>query len=84
MQCNILNFWVQGQCENKNEIIFVTLGKNIHCDPSFGGEMIYNLMSFSTVFQSYKDDERVIMKGCMQCNPVYCRKDFCLQKESNY
>ena len=26
---------------------------------------------FSTVFQSYQDDGRLIMKGCMEGNPVY-------------
>ena len=26
--------------------------------------------TFSTVFQSYQDDECVIMKGCVQWNPV--------------
>ena len=25
---------------------------------------------FSTVFQSYQDDERMIIKGCVQRNPV--------------
>ena len=27
--------------------------------------------SFSTVFQSYQDDERLVMKGCVQWNRVY-------------
>ena len=27
--------------------------------------------SISTVFQSYQDDERLIMKGCKQWNPVH-------------
>ena len=30
----------------------------------------YDFTSFSTVFQSYLDDGRVIVKGCMQWNPV--------------
>ena len=30
--------------------------------------------SFSTVFQSYQDDERLIMKGCVQWNPVTAEK----------
>ena len=30
------------------------------------GRMIWNFTSFSTVFQSYQDDERLIMKGCVQ------------------
>ena len=29
------------------------------------------LMSFLTVFQSYQDAVRVIMKGCVQWNSVY-------------
>ena len=29
-----------------------------------------------TVFQSYQDDCRMIMKGCVPWNPVYERKDF--------
>ena len=33
--------------------------------------MISNFMSFLTVFQSYQDDERLIMKGCVQKSPVY-------------
>ena len=28
-----------------------------------------NLMSFSTIFQSYRDNGRVIMKGCVQYGP---------------
>ena len=35
------------------------------------GWMTYDFMSFSTAFQSYQDDERMIMKGCVQWNPVY-------------
>ena len=31
---------------------------------------------FLTVFQSYQDDGRVIMKGCVQSNPVYSLLDF--------
>ena len=30
-----------------------------------------NFTSFSTVFQSYQDIGRMIMKGCVQWNPVY-------------
>ena len=30
------------------------------------GGMICDFMSFSTVFQSYQDDDRLIMKGCVQ------------------
>ena len=35
--------------------------------PTFlDGGMTCNFMSFSTVFQSFQDDGRVIMKGCAQ------------------
>ena len=30
----------------------------------------FNFTSFSTVFQSYQDNERLIMKGCVQLSPV--------------
>ena len=36
-----------------------------------GGWMTCDFTSFSTVFQSYQDDGRMIMKGCVQWNPVY-------------
>ena len=39
--------------------------------------------SFLTVFQSYEENVRVIMKGCMQWNLVYSWKDFCLKQGSN-
>ena len=32
------------------------------------GWMTYNFTSLSTVFQSYQDDERLIMEGCVQWN----------------
>ena len=35
------------------------------------GRMTCDFMSFSKVFQSYQDDGRMIMKGCVQWNPVY-------------
>ena len=37
------------------------------------GWMTYEFTSFSTVFQSYlhQDDGQVIMKDCVECNPVY-------------
>ena len=31
---------------------------------------ILRLLSFSTVYQSYQDDRRVIIKCCVQWNPV--------------
>ena len=42
--------------------------------------MTCGFTSFSTVFQSYQDNGRVIIKGCMQWNPVYERKDFCFRR----
>ena len=33
--------------------------------------MTCDFMSFSTIFQSYQDDRRVIMKGFVQWDPVY-------------
>ena len=38
--------------------------------------MTGDFMSFLTVFCSYQDDVRVIMKGCVQWNPVYDCEDF--------
>ena len=35
------------------------------------GWMICNFTSFSTVFQSNQDDGRMIMKDCVQWDPVY-------------
>ena len=34
------------------------------------GWLTCDFASFSTVFQSYQDDERLIMKGCVQWNPI--------------
>ena len=47
------------------------------------GQMTFDFTSFSTVFQSYQDDGRMIMKGCVQWNPVCNRKDFHLERGSN-
>ena len=33
--------------------------------------MTCDFTSLSTVFQSYQDDERLIMKGCVQWNSIY-------------
>ena len=35
-----------------------------------------NFTSFSTVFQLYQDDERLIMIGCVQWNAVNGKEDF--------
>ena len=34
------------------------------------GWMTGKFTSFSTVFQSYQDNEQLIMKGCVQWNPI--------------
>ena len=47
------------------------------------GWMTCHFTSFSTVFQSYQDDRWVIMKGCVQWNPVYDGKDLRLRRGSN-
>ena len=41
--------------------------------------MTCNFTSFSTVFKSYQDDWQVIMKGCVQWNCIYHRKDLHLR-----
>ena len=41
------------------------------CEAEMNGWLICNFTSFSTVFQSYQDDRRLIMKGCVQWNSVY-------------
>ena len=38
------------------------------------GWMTCDFTSFSTVFQSYQDDGRMIMKGCVQWKPVTTEK----------
>ena len=35
------------------------------------GWMTCNFTSFSTVFHSYQDNGRLIIKGCVQCSSVY-------------
>ena len=37
--------------------------------------MVGDLMSFSTVFQSYQDNERLIMIDYVQWNPVHVEKN---------
>ena len=40
------------------------------------GWMTCYFTSFSTVFQSYQDNEMLITKGCVQWNPVYGWEEF--------
>ena len=41
-----------------------------------GGWMTCDFTPFSTLFQSHQDDERLIMNGCVQWDPVYGREGF--------
>ena len=43
-------------------------------EESRNGWMICDFTSFSTVFQSYQDDRRMIMKGCVQWKPFTVEK----------
>ena len=45
--------------------------------------MTCDFRSFSTVFQSYKDDVMVTIKGCVQWNLVRGWNDFLLKRDSN-
>ena len=40
------------------------------------GWITFDFTSFITVFQLYQDDGRVIIKDCLQGNPVYGVEDF--------
>ena len=44
--------------------------------PCQGGWMTHYFTSFSTVFQSYQDNEMLITKGCEQRNLGYGGEDF--------
>ena len=45
--------------------------------------MTCEVTSFSTVFQSYQDDESAIIKDCVKQNPVFDRNDPRLKRGSN-
>ena len=47
-------------------------------EPLMDGWMTCDFTSFSTVFQSYQDDERLIMKGCVQWSSVEPLKFYCI------
>ena len=38
--------------------------------------MTCDFTSFTTVFQSYQDEEETIVKDCVQWNPVYGYEEF--------
>ena len=44
---------------------------SLSCDWTIGEWMTCYFTSFSIVFQSYQDDWRLIMNGCVQWNSVY-------------
>ena len=46
--------------------------------------MIRNFTSFSTVFQSYQDNEKLIMKSCVQWNRIYGREDFAWSRAQSW
>ena len=46
------------------------------------GWIICDFRSFSTVFQSYQDDGRLIMKGCVQLSSVYGLRRFHLERKT--
>ena len=46
------------------------------------GWIICDFTSYSTVFQLYQDDDRMIMKGFVQWNPIYSRGDSRLERGS--
>ena len=53
--------------------------KRIFCRGAEGGMdgwMTSDFTYFSTVFQSYQDNEQMIMEGCMQWNLIWSREDF--------
>ena len=43
------------------------------------GWMTWDFTSFSTVFQSYQDDRRLKMNGCVQWNSILWLRRFCLE-----
>ena len=70
----------------QNRLTYPTPNKNGDTGKINGwmdGKMIYDLTSFSTVFQSYQDDGRMIMKGCVHWNSVYGREDLAFEQGSN-
>ena len=67
---------------NKNHSI-LNCAIERHSASGMDGWMACNFTFFSTVFQSNQDNGRMTMKGCVQWDPVYCWKDFCLERGLN-
>ena len=51
--------------------VLFLIGKGLSCELSSTYKWMDDcyFLSFSTVFESYQDDGRMIMKGCVQWNP---------------
>ena len=65
LTCGLMNMFVWRAClekifQNCHQVI---MSLNLSTD---SGWMTYDFLSFSTVFQSYQNHERLIIKGCMQ------------------
>ena len=69
------------QSERNSSPVQVRTWKLQNCEqPCWGGSMTgwmddLRLYVLSRVFKSYQDDGQMIMKDCVQWNPVYCWKD---------
>ena len=57
--------------EQQRHFAFIKIQYMYILSYKMGGWMNYDFMSFSIVFQSYRDAGRMIMTGCVQWNPVY-------------
>ena len=53
-------------------------------DDVMDGWMTCDFSSFSTVLQSYQANERMIMAGFVQWNPVYRQKDCTLSRSGSW
>ena len=51
-----------------------SMAKAYYAFSRLDGWMTWDFSSFSTVFQSYQDDGRMIMKGSVQWNPFTIEK----------
>ena len=63
--------------------IAVKLFQNLSSCFTMDGWVTFDFTSFLTAFQSYQDDGRVKIKGCVQQDPIYNCKDFRILGVSN-
>ena len=62
--------------DSRRLLIWTKMIRRPVCPPfRMDGQMTCNFFAFSTVFQPYQDDGRLIMKGHVQWNSVYGRED---------